>query len=563
MSLATFAIDLDQLSDPELAELVRTTPDPSAAFAVLWRRHSGAGKTIARRYIRLAEPDDVVAEAFARIFSAIKRGKGPTGAFRPYMAAAIGNIAKRWYSQQLHVEATDELDLAAGGLSTDASDRELDGEIAIAAFKKLPERWQQVLWHSEVEGLGPSELAPILGINANAVAALSHRARGALRVAFIELHMETATSAACASARSSLASSAAGKISVTSAAKLAAHLATCAACRNVDLDVKKLLPGLAGAVFPLLILGSFIPKLTATSTTVAAGVTPIAIVTAKLAMPAVFVPLIAAAASVAIIVGVAIASPAPEVIAARPAVVQVDEPREAPPEEKPGTGPEVVTPPPVVPNTPPEPEPEHTTEPEVLPPAPEPQEPPAPELQEPPAPVALGSPVLLSSPPTNLMPGTPLNGTGTPGATVTVDDARGIPITTTLVGEDGNWSAVLSPLSLTISSIEVRQYDAEHPVSEPTVLTGFAPTVGTPWVEGLESTLVRFGGTVGATVLINEVRLDCVDSCQRRTATMVIPSYGWEWIDENMAEPGTFRMTFTYIDEYGTSAGSQSFDFVV
>lgn len=535
MSLASAGNTLDSLSDQDLTEIVRTAADPAAAFAVLWRRHSGAGATIARRYTRLAEPDDVVAEAFARIFSAIKRGKGPTGAFRPYMAATIGNIAKRWYAQQQHVDATDELDTVAGDLTTDASDRELDGELAIAAFRKLPERWQQVLWHSEVEGLGPSELAPILGINANATAALSHRARGALRVAFIELHMETATSPACGVARRSLASSAAGKISESASAKLAAHLVTCAACRKVNLDLKKLLPGIAGALFPLLLVGSFVPKLTAASTTVAATSTPVAVITAKLAAPAVFVPLLAAAASVAIIAAVAINLPAaPEVISAAPTIVQVDEPRDA------------------LPDTP-------KTDPELVPPMPPTPGSPAPVAP----PTALASPAVVSSLPSNLAPGTLLQGTGTPGATVMVDDARGIPITTTLVDDQGNWTAGLSPLSLTISSIEVRQYDARHPVSEPTVLSGFAPTVGTPYVEGLESTFVRFTGTPGATVYISEVRLDCTESCQRRTAVVEIGAIGWEWFDQDLAVLGSYRMTFTYVDEYGTSAGSQSFDYLV
>jgi DNA-directed RNA polymerase specialized sigma24 family protein len=41
----------------------------------------------------------------------------------------------------------------------------------------LPERWQAVLWHTEIEGSRPAEVASLLGLTANGVAALGYRAR--------------------------------------------------------------------------------------------------------------------------------------------------------------------------------------------------------------------------------------------------------------------------------------------------------------------------------------------------------------------------------------------------
>ena len=56
---------------------------------------------------------------------------------------------------------------------------------AARAFASLPERWQLVLWHTEVEGQKPADVAPLLGMSANSVSALAYRAREGLRQAFL------------------------------------------------------------------------------------------------------------------------------------------------------------------------------------------------------------------------------------------------------------------------------------------------------------------------------------------------------------------------------------------
>ena len=42
-----------------------------------------------------------------------------------------------------------------------------------------------VLWHTEVEGQRPAEVAPLLGMSPNSVSALAYRAREGLRQAFV------------------------------------------------------------------------------------------------------------------------------------------------------------------------------------------------------------------------------------------------------------------------------------------------------------------------------------------------------------------------------------------
>ncbi|WP_457819833.1 RNA polymerase sigma factor, partial [Staphylococcus aureus] len=62
----------------------------------LWRQHHGAARRYAASLTRRFDPDDLVSEAFLRIFSAMQNGGGPTGALRPYLFVTIRNIAARW-----------------------------------------------------------------------------------------------------------------------------------------------------------------------------------------------------------------------------------------------------------------------------------------------------------------------------------------------------------------------------------------------------------------------------------------------------------------------------------
>ena len=68
---------------------------------------------------------------------------------------------------------------------------------AAKAFASLPERWQLVLWHLEVEGQKPADIAPLLGMSANSVSALAYRAREGLRQAFLTMHIADLTETDC------------------------------------------------------------------------------------------------------------------------------------------------------------------------------------------------------------------------------------------------------------------------------------------------------------------------------------------------------------------------------
>ena len=83
-----------EVSDDEL--VLATRAGDSRAFGVLWARHSPAALRAARSITSSIDPEDLVSEAFAKTFSAIRNGGGPTDAFRPYILAAVRSAAATW-----------------------------------------------------------------------------------------------------------------------------------------------------------------------------------------------------------------------------------------------------------------------------------------------------------------------------------------------------------------------------------------------------------------------------------------------------------------------------------
>ncbi len=171
-----------QLDDAELID--NTRAGDSDAYGELYSRHFQAARAAAHALTQnRSDVDDVVSEAFARVLRASCSGGGPDVSFRPYLMAAVRNVfydRLRCNRELPSDDVADEINLAL--LDSD-TDRE-DSAVATAAFAALPQRWQRVLWHTEVEGLCAAEIAPLLGLAPNAVAALAYRAREGLRQAY-------------------------------------------------------------------------------------------------------------------------------------------------------------------------------------------------------------------------------------------------------------------------------------------------------------------------------------------------------------------------------------------
>src|SRR5262249_23557416 len=162
-------------------------------------RHRVAACRAARLVVTAtADVEDVVAETFARVLSAIKRGAGPVDAFRPYLVTSARRVALDHLRGQRSQIPTDDADIPDRGEPfVDPVLDSLERSLMVRAFRSLPQRWSAVLWHTEVEEAKPAEVAALLGLSPNGVSALRYRAREGLRQAYLQLHLSTRARPQC------------------------------------------------------------------------------------------------------------------------------------------------------------------------------------------------------------------------------------------------------------------------------------------------------------------------------------------------------------------------------
>jgi RNA polymerase sigma factor (sigma-70 family) len=154
-------------------------------FASLYVEHLPAARRTALSLVPVDAVDDIVAEAFMRVLAACHRGGGPSGAFRPYLLAAVRNVARTWLVQrrrEVPVPLAEQRTPAPGAGELAARREEL--RMVSRAFGSLPSRWRMVLWETEVERRQVTELAAVSGMTPNAVSQLAVRAREGLAVAW-------------------------------------------------------------------------------------------------------------------------------------------------------------------------------------------------------------------------------------------------------------------------------------------------------------------------------------------------------------------------------------------
>jgi RNA polymerase sigma factor (sigma-70 family) len=237
-------------SDVEL--ILRTRAGESEAFGQLYERHRGAAERLGRRLVPASDVDDLVSDAFARVLDVLRSGGGPHVSFRAYL---LTTLRRRSYDRgraRRREQATDDLTPYDEGVPfTDTALEQFENSTAARAFASLPERWQAVLWHTEVEGEKPADVAPVLGLSANGVAALAYRAREGLRQAYLQMHLASVSSRDCRWTSDRLGAYTRGGLSRRETATVKRHLEQCEACTAVYLElvaVNRRLPALLGPI---------------------------------------------------------------------------------------------------------------------------------------------------------------------------------------------------------------------------------------------------------------------------------------------------------------------------
>lgn len=223
-------------SDAELISAVRG--GDSEAYGELFTRHAESARRLARQLTAPSDVEDLVGEAFAKVLVIMQRGGGPDLAFRAYLLSAVRTLFVDSVRRAARIRPTDDLTPFDHGVPfTDTAVGGFESRAAARAFDSLPERWQLVLWHTEVEGRKPAEVADLLGMSANSVSALAYRAREGLRQAFLTMHAQEADDDRCAWTRANLGAYIRNGSSKRDAAKVSGHLEGCRRCLGIYLEL--------------------------------------------------------------------------------------------------------------------------------------------------------------------------------------------------------------------------------------------------------------------------------------------------------------------------------------
>jgi RNA polymerase sigma factor (sigma-70 family) len=248
--------DTSSSTDDQL--LVSVRAGETDAYGELWRRHVRVALAVAGRYSTIADPDDIVQEAFQAVFTAVRDGGGPTRGFRPYLARTVRNVAvsisRRRRAEPVGglTELADRLDVSVPGHDDTSTDR----IVLVTAFQSLPERWRAILWMTEVEDLPVQDAAARLGIAPNAGAALVRRAREGLRRSWLAAHVGGGDPAPeCRWVVERLPLAERGDATSRHRERIDAHTATCQDCARAALEIAAVARRLPAVLLPIFFTG--------------------------------------------------------------------------------------------------------------------------------------------------------------------------------------------------------------------------------------------------------------------------------------------------------------------
>ncbi|GAA4982916.1 RNA polymerase sigma factor (sigma-70 family) [Nonomuraea thailandensis] len=238
-------------SDADLLQAVRE--GNAAAYGELYERHVAAARALARQLVRGAEVEDVVAESFTKILDLVGRGGGPDSGFRTYLLTVVRRTVYDRSKVESRQVTTGEIELYDPGVPfVDPALVGLEKSLIARAYLSLPERWRAVLWHTEVERAKPADVAPLLGLSANGVAALAYRAREGLRQAYLQMHLGSPPQHDCRPVLGKLGAYVRGGLARRDSKAVDEHVSACEECHGVLLELTDVNRGLRVMVGPLI-----------------------------------------------------------------------------------------------------------------------------------------------------------------------------------------------------------------------------------------------------------------------------------------------------------------------
>lgn len=243
-------------TDADTALLDRARAGDSDAFGELYSREVDAARRLARILVGEQGADELASESFARVLAQLQAGRGPTADFRAYLHVTIRNGFRDGLRATKESPASDQAWLLDDVLpSVEELVEDLDREVAVTALATLPRSWQQVLWHLEVEGRKPAEVATILDLDARAVSSLAYRAREGLKRAYLDQHLRPASGGQCGWTQRRMSQYVRDDLSPRARQKVADHLDECETCSAALLAVDRVNQKLAAWLFPVVLWG--------------------------------------------------------------------------------------------------------------------------------------------------------------------------------------------------------------------------------------------------------------------------------------------------------------------
>lgn len=253
-----------EADDAELcARILAHSPDSEVgrlAFGELYHRHRHPALHFA---IRLTgdqiRAEDVVAEAFAKIWRAWGNGAGPQESFKSYLMTAVRSESYRLTATTSATTAVEPevLDVLAGSSDRDHASEVSERDQLARAFRGLPETWQQALTMIDIDGAPTAEAARRLDLSPNSFNSLLHRAREGLRTAYLQEHVEPPRPA-CAAYSSELARYVRNQLGRKRGARIESHLRHCRYCRRQSVLLIRLNTTLAAWLTPAVLAAALI-----------------------------------------------------------------------------------------------------------------------------------------------------------------------------------------------------------------------------------------------------------------------------------------------------------------
>ena len=236
------------------------------AYGELWRRHLSLAYAAANRWRGRSAPEDIVAEASARVFAQIRDGHTPAGNFRAHFLSVVRSVAVDRARRELRADPS----LSSGGETgrdpiAGDSGAQVYTDLIRVAFGGLSEADQRVLWHTTVEGSAPRAAAPLLGMTPTGVGIRAKHARDALQARYLEAYATQtgyagADTPECRWVIGQLGALARDKVPKRHRPRLEAHLASCPHAAAVAADVRAVHDRMPALIVPFLLAAGLSTK---------------------------------------------------------------------------------------------------------------------------------------------------------------------------------------------------------------------------------------------------------------------------------------------------------------